>query len=66
MLAVDGKTKRCSYQLERDNPTSESHPAIQLVSVYLVERGLILDPYEVERKSNEIKVFPQLIQDLAR
>jgi len=65
MLAVDGKTLRGSYQLENDNPRSEPHPAIQLVTVYLVERGLILEPYEVQRKSNEIKVFPDLIRDLA-
>lgn len=65
MVAVDGKTLRGSYQLERDNSTSEPHPAIQLVTVYLVERGLILEPVEVERKSNEIKVFPELIATLA-
>jgi len=66
MLAVDGKTLRGSYQLESNHPNSESHPAIVLVTVYLVERGLILEPFEVQRKSNEIKVFPELIQDLAR
>lgn len=65
MLAVDGKTLRGSYQLENDNPTSEPHPAIQMVTVYLVERGLILKPDEVQRKSNEVKVFPELIKNLA-
>lgn len=43
-IAVDGKVLRGSYQLETDNPDSESHPAIMLVSAYLVERGLILEP----------------------
>lgn len=33
--------------------------------MYLVERGLILEPYEVERKSNEIKVLPQLVKQFA-
>ena len=36
-----------------------------LVSAYIVERGLILEPYEVERKTNEIKAIPELIQKLA-
>lgn len=35
---------RGSYQLESDNPHSEPHPAIMLVSAYIVERGLILEP----------------------
>ena len=43
-IAVDGKVLRGSYQLETDNPYSDSHPAIMLVSAYLVERGLILEP----------------------
>jgi len=33
-IAVDGKVLRGSYQLETDNPNSESHPAIMLVSAY--------------------------------
>ena len=51
-LAVDGKVLRGSYQLETDNPDSPPHPAIMLVSAYLVERGLILEPYQVDRKTN--------------
>jgi hypothetical protein len=39
----------------------EPHPAITLVSAYLVERGLILRPEQVENKSNEIKAVPKLI-----
>ncbi|MGB3201893.1 MAG: hypothetical protein WBA99_13395 [Nodosilinea sp.] len=45
ILAVDGKVLRESHQLETDNPDSLPHPAIMLVSAYLVERGLILEPY---------------------
>lgn len=64
-LAVDGKVLRGSYQLETDNPDSPPHPAIQLVSAYLVERGLILEPYQVDSKTNEIKALPKFIQLLA-
>ena len=54
MLALDGKVLRGSYMLETDNPNCESHKAITLVTAYLVERGLILQPCEVKDKSNEI------------
>jgi hypothetical protein len=64
-LAVDGKVLRGSYQLETDNPDSPPHPAIQLVSAYLVERGLILEPYQVDSKTNEIKALPEFIKPLA-
>jgi hypothetical protein len=64
-LAMDGKVLRGSYQLETDNPDSPPHPAIQLVSAYLVERGLILEPYQVDRKTNEIKALPEFIKHLA-
>jgi len=64
-LAVDGKVLRGSYQLETDNPDSPPHPAIMLVSAYLVERGLILEPYQVDRKTNEIKALPAFIEQLA-
>jgi hypothetical protein len=40
-------------------------PAIMLVSAYLVERGLILEPYQVDRKTNEIKALPEFIENLA-
>jgi hypothetical protein len=43
----------------------DNHPAIMLVSAYIVERGLILDPYEVESKTNEITALPAFIQQLA-
>lgn len=62
---MDGKVLKRSYQVENDNPNSDSHPAIMLVSAYLVERGLILEPCEVDSKSNEIKALPELIEKLA-
>lgn len=64
-LAMDGKQLRGSYQLEFNNPDSPPHPAIMLVSAYLVERGLILEPYQVDRKTNEIKALPEFIKQLA-
>jgi DDE_Tnp_1-associated len=64
-LAVDGKVLRGSYEVISDDPTINSHPAIMLVSAYLVERGLILEPYEVDSKTNEIKALPAFIQHLA-
>jgi DDE_Tnp_1-associated len=64
-VAMDGKVLKGSYQIENDNLHSDSHPAIMLVSAYLVERGLILEPCEVDAKTNEIKALPELIQKLA-
>lgn len=64
-IGLDGKSLRGSYQLEDDNPYCEAHRAIMLVSAYIVERGLILEPFEVDAKTNEIKAIPELIQKLA-
>jgi hypothetical protein len=64
-IATDGKVLRGSYQIESDNPHSTAHPAIMLVSAYIVERGLILEPVEVDSKSNEITALPELIKSLA-
>ena len=64
-IATDGKVLRGSYQIESDNSHSTPHPAIMLVSAYIVERGLILEPVEVKSKSNEITALPELIRLLA-
>lgn len=64
-IAVDGKVLRGSYQMETDNPNCEFHPAIMLVSAYLVERGLILEPYGVDAKTNEITALPEFIKTLS-
>ena len=64
-IATDGKVLRGAYQLEADNPYSQPHPAIMLVSAYIVERGLILEPVEVESKTNEIKALPAFIKQMA-
>jgi hypothetical protein len=41
-IATDGKVLRGSYEAISDDPTVDSHPAIMLVTAYIVERGLIL------------------------
>lgn len=64
-IAVDGKVLRGSYMVEADNPHQEPHPAIMLVSAYIVERGLILEPYEVDSKTNEITALPEFIKLMA-
>jgi hypothetical protein len=64
-IAADGKVLRGSYEVPSDDPAVESHPAIMLVTAYIVERGLILPPYEVESKTNEITALPALIQQMA-
>ena len=52
--------------MQASNPNSEPHPAIMLVNAYIVERGLILDSYEVDLKKNEIKALPQFIKQMAQ
>ena len=64
-IAMDGKVLKGSYLREDDNLYCEPHPAIMLVSAYIVERGLILPAYEVERKTNEITALPKFIEQLA-
>lgn len=64
-IATDGKVLRGSYEVPSDDPSVDSHPAIMLVSAYIVERGLILEPYEVESKTNEITALPAFIQQMA-
>lgn len=64
-LALDGKNLRGSYMVENDNLHCEPHKAITLVTAYLVERGLILQPQEVSDKSNEITAIPKFIEALA-
>ncbi len=35
------------------------------VTAYIVERGLILEPYEMESKTNEITALPAFIKQMA-
>lgn len=64
-VAMDGKVIRGSYEAVSNDPKVDSHPAIMLVSAYIVERGLILEPYEVDSKTNEIKAIPAFIKQMA-
>jgi hypothetical protein len=63
-IATDGKVVRGSYS-NSDDPAVESHPAIMLVTAYIVERGLILEPFEVPCKTNEITAVPVFIKQMA-
>lgn len=64
-IATDGKVLRGSYEALSNDPAVDSHPAIMLVSAYIVERGLILEPYEVNSKTNEITALPAFIEQMA-
>jgi len=64
-IAIDGKVLRGSYNVDTVSSTTESHPAIQLVTVYIVERGLILPIQPVDKKSNEITALPPVLKELA-
>lgn len=64
-IATDGKVLKHSFLSETDNPHCQTHPAIMMVTGYVVERGLILPPYEVDHKTNEIKALPVMIEQLA-
>lgn len=64
-IALDGKVLRGSYNVDTISSTTESHPAIQLVTVYIVERGLILPIEPVDKKSNEITALPPVLKELA-
>jgi DDE_Tnp_1-associated len=65
-IAVDGKVLRGSYNHRSPAANTSAHRAIQLVTVYLVERGLILTPEQVACKSNEITALPSVIEQLAQ
>jgi len=64
-IGLDGKVLKGLYQLENDNLNSDSHPAIMLVNAYIALADLILEPFEVDAKTNEIKALPILIEKLA-
>ena len=65
-VALDGKVLRGAYSLETPASTTEPHRAIQLVTVYVVERGLILPIQPVDKKSNEITALPPVLKALAQ
>jgi len=64
-IAIDGEVLRGSYNLDTVSSTTESHPAIQLVTVYILKRGMILPIQPVDKKSNEITALPPVLKELA-
>jgi predicted transposase YbfD/YdcC len=64
-IAVDGKVLRGSSESIGHDPNVDSHPTIMLVTAYIVERGLILEPDEVDVKTNEITAIPAFIKQMA-
>jgi hypothetical protein len=65
MVAMDGKVLRGSYEVGAVDGVAPPHSAIQLVTSYLVERQLILEPVAVDCKSNEITAMPEVVKRLA-
>jgi hypothetical protein len=65
-IALDGKALRGSYNRDTAATNTVAHPTIQLVTVYLVERGLVLTPQQIDQKSNEIKALPAVIEEFAQ
>jgi hypothetical protein len=64
-IALDGKVLRGSYNVETPASKTESHRAIQLVTVYVVDWGLILPIQPVDKKSNEITALLPVLKELA-
>lgn len=59
VVAVDGKTLRGSKQ------AADGSGALHLLSAYACEAGLVIGQCAVDRKSNEIKAIPDLLEMLA-
>ncbi len=59
------RSLRSSFNADTPVCQTELHPAIQLVTVYVVERGLILPIAPVDKKSNEITALPPVLKVLA-
>lgn len=55
LIAIDGKTLRCSY--DRDSRQSTIH----MVSAFAAENRLVLGQVKIDAKSNEITAIPELL-----
>jgi predicted transposase YbfD/YdcC len=55
ILAVDGKTMRGTSK--KDEP----HSALQILTAYLVESGIVLGQEAIREKTNEIPVFQEML-----
>jgi predicted transposase YbfD/YdcC len=58
ILAIDGKCLRGTQESPTLNPT------LHLVSLFAVERGIILAQQPVENKSNEITAIPKILEQI--
>jgi predicted transposase YbfD/YdcC len=58
ILAIDGKCLRGTQESATLNPT------LHLVSLFAVEKGIILGQQPVENKSNEITAIPKILEQL--
>ena len=57
VVAIDGKTVRASR--------SSKHKAIHMVDAWASQASVSLGQYKVDKKSNEIKAIPKLLEQLA-
>ena len=58
LVSIDGKSVRGSYDRE------ESMDSLQMVSACSARHGLVLGQCAVDKKSNEIKAIPVLLEQL--
>ena len=58
VIAIDGKTLRCSYDKGKEQA------AIHMVNAWATTNRLVLGQRKVDKKSNEIKAIPELLQIL--
>ena len=59
VVAIDGKT------LRRSHDRAKGKAAIQMVSAWASENGMVLGQVKTDSKSNEIRAIPKLLQALA-
>ena len=58
VLAVDGKTIRSTSDKEKP------HSALQIITAYLTESGVVLGQNNVHEKTNEIPIFQEMLDNL--
>lgn len=58
ILAVDGKAMRGTSK------NGEPHSALQILTAYLVESGVVLGQASIHEKTNEIPVFQDMLENL--
>lgn len=58
VIAVDGKAIRITAE------SGKSHSALQIISAYLTANGVVLGQEKINKKTNEIPVFQQMLNYL--